>query len=180
MTPKKKEEFNTHLSGDKLVPKTHPRIALRGSLDKLEAVILEAQLRALSEGNEEMVGLLGEMVGLIGEIFKAEVREEKLPPVVLFGLKADEIREHSHYPHKYYGIKHFQPLPKHGKLMSALNLVRVYAREAELKALEAFFDPEKGLEREDIVIALNRLSSAAYILMCRLAKKIGLGEEKFK
>ena len=52
--------------------------------------------------------------------------------------------------------------------MAHLNLVRTQVRETELAAVEAFFDPTKGPEREDILTALNRLSSAVYVMMCRL------------
>lgn len=175
----KKAEHYTHLRGTLLVPKTHPRIIFRGSLDNLEAVIIEAQVRALEVGRKDIYGLLMEMEELIGKIFRAEVKGEELPPLLLFGLNDEELRQHSHNPIKYYGVKHFKPSATQGKLMSALNLVRVTAREAELKALEAFWNPEKGVERADIILALNRMSSAAYILMCRLTKAVG-AEEKSK
>lgn len=174
----KKAEHYTHLKGRLLVPKTHPRIVFRGSLDTLEAVIIEAQVRALEAGRKEMVDLLGEMTKLIGAIFRAEVKGEELPPLTLFGLNAEELRQHSHHPLTHYGVKHFRPSATQGKLMSALNLVRVTARETELKALEAFWNPERGMEREDILLALNRMSSGAYILMCRLAKIVGITEER--
>ncbi len=174
----KKAEHYTHLKGRLLVPKTHPRIVFRGALDTLEAVIIEAQVRALEAGRKEMVELLGEMEKLIGAIFKAEVKGEELLPPSLFGLNAEELRQHSHHPLKHYGVKHFRPSATQGKLMSALNLVRVTVRVAELRAMEAFWSPENGMEREDILLTLNRMSSAAYILMCRLAKTVGISEER--
>ena len=39
-----KPENMTHLNGDVLVPKTHPRIAFRGAMDTLEAELLLCQL----------------------------------------------------------------------------------------------------------------------------------------
>ena len=52
--------------------------------------------------------------------------------------------------------------------MAHLNMVRTQVRETELAAVEAFFDPTEGLQREDIIKALNRMSSAVYVMMCRL------------
>lgn len=167
-----KPEHFTHLKGKLLVPKTHPRIAFRGSLDQLEAFIISTQVVAKEEDREEFYEWLEEMLKFCGAIFRAEVLEESLPPLTLFGLDPDELRAHSHHPDKYYGVKHFRPSATQGKLMSALNIVRVLARETELKALAAFWKAEKELEREDILLALNRMSSAAYILMCRLAKNV--------
>ena len=37
---REKPEHMTHLDGDTLVPKTHPRIAFRGEMDTLEAEIM--------------------------------------------------------------------------------------------------------------------------------------------
>ena len=45
-----KPEHMTHLYGNCLVPKNHPRIILRGKLDSLEAAILWAQATAQREG----------------------------------------------------------------------------------------------------------------------------------
>ena len=39
-----KPEHMTHLNGDVLVPKNHPRIVFRGKMDKLEAELLLCQL----------------------------------------------------------------------------------------------------------------------------------------
>lgn len=175
MLEQKPEHF-THLKGKLLVPKTHPRIVFRGSLDQLEAFIISAQVAAKEEGRKEFYEWLEEMLKFCGAIFRAEVLEESLPLLTLFGLNPDELRAHSHHPDKYYGVKHFRPGAVQGKLMSALNIVRVLARETELKAMAAFWKAEKGLEREDILLALNRMSSAAYVLMCRLAKNVGMPE----
>ncbi|MBT9131144.1 MAG: hypothetical protein DDT41_01446 [candidate division WS2 bacterium] len=171
-----KPEHFTHLKGKVLVPKTHPRIYFRGSLDQLEAFIISAQVVAKEEGRKEFYEWLEEMLKFCGAIFRAEVLEETLPPLTLFGLNPDELRAHSHHPDKHYGVKHFKPSAAQGKLMCALNLVRVMARETELKAMAAFWKAEKGMEREDILLVLNRMSSAAYILMCRLAKNVGVPE----
>ena len=43
-----KPEHMTHLNKSTLVPKTHPRIRLRGKLDSFEALLLQQMLRAMS------------------------------------------------------------------------------------------------------------------------------------
>ena len=49
-----------------------------------------------------------------------------------------------------------------GESVLTLNLLRAQVREAEISAAKAFNE-----ERTDIIEALNRLSSAVYILECK-------------
>lgn len=65
----------------------------------------------------------------------------------------------SHHPKEYLGIDHILPDYKMGEILIGLNAIRSCAREAELSGIP--------LEREDIIKALNRLSSAVYVMMCR-------------
>src|SRR5262249_35715633 len=61
-----KPEHLTHLSSDEdLVAKTHPRIALRGKLDLLEAALLDAQVAASDAESRALVGELGEALELV-------------------------------------------------------------------------------------------------------------------
>ena len=46
-----KPEYMTHLRGNLLVFKDHPRIALRGKIDSLEAAIILLQLKAQEKGD---------------------------------------------------------------------------------------------------------------------------------
>ena len=48
-----------------------------------------------------------------------------------------------------------------------LNRLRAMVRSAELMAVDAFCDREGNPPREDILRALNRMSSMLYILMLR-------------
>jgi ethanolamine utilization cobalamin adenosyltransferase len=52
-----------------------------------------------------------------------------------------------------------------GPLSVALNELRSLVRETELSAAEAFQDQIGNSGREDIIMALNRLSSLFYVLM---------------
>jgi ethanolamine utilization cobalamin adenosyltransferase len=57
-----------------------------------------------------------------------------------------------------------------GPLALRLNTLRTRIREGELMAVRVFV-PGKDSERKDIVLAMNRLSSALYWLFCRLVSK---------
>ncbi|MCV5373849.1 ethanolamine utilization cob(I)yrinic acid a,c-diamide adenosyltransferase EutT, partial [Escherichia coli] len=46
-----------------------------------------------------------------------------------------------------------------------LNLLRGKVREAEVTAAQVFITPQFAVQRADILQALNRLSSAVYVMM---------------
>lgn len=151
-----KPERFTHLFGDVLVEKTHPRIVLRGVLDILEAEILLCMLEVPKWERE-----LGQILELAREIIRREVLGEPLPDGPLCGLSMEQLRSHSHRPQDFYGQPHFMPAVTDGANVLKLNKVRTIARRAELAAVAAVPD------REDILRALNRMSSCIYILMIR-------------
>lgn len=155
-----KPEHMTHLNGEVLVPKTHPRIRFRGKMDTLEAELILCQL---VPGAPE--GALGEILDLSRKILRCDVLEEPLRQDTLCGLTQDEQRGRSHMPQDYYGQPHFMPQASDGPVIAGLNRARCFAREAELAAVEAFSDREGNLIREDIPKALNRMSSMLYLLM---------------
>lgn len=153
---REKPESMTHLTGNILVPKTHPRIRFRGKLDTLESILL---LAGQTQGAP--VAELREILSYTREILKAEVLDAPLPEGKLLGLTEEELHRRSHFPQEYYGKPHFMPDFAHGAAVVWLNAARCAAREAEIAALAAF--PEG--QREDILKAMNRLSSAIYLLM---------------
>lgn len=155
-----KPEHMTHLNGEVLVPKTHPRIRFRGKMDTLEAELILCQR---IPGAPE--GALGEILDLSRKILRCDVLEEPLRQDTLCGLTQDEQRGRSHMPQDYYGQPHFMPQASDGSVIAGLNRARCFAREAELAAVEAFSDREGNLLREDIPKALNRMSSMLYLLM---------------
>lgn len=163
-----KPETFTHLHGNKLVPKYHPRIKLRGKIDSLEANLIMAQVHAEKSKLPNLAKDLQEILDAARSIMRAEVLSEPLVDKTIFGLSEDEIREISHDPKKSIGINHFMPSHEMGETMAILNLVRTQIREAEIAACEAFCDKLEGPEREDIIRLLNRLSSAIYVMMCWL------------
>lgn len=155
-----KPEHMTHLNGEVLVLKTHPRIRFRGKMDTLEAELILCQR---IPGAPE--GALGEILTLARKILRCDVLEEPLIWDTLCGLSEQEQRERSHMPQDYYGQPHFMPQASDGSVIAGLNRARCFAREAELAAVEAFSDREGNLLREDIPKALNRMSSMLYLLM---------------
>lgn len=175
-----KPEYMTHLRGNRLVPKTHPRIKLRGLLDLTESFIIQAQVEAHRAGMTDLVKHLDELLEYTRQVLRAEVLDAALPEMKIMGMTASEIREVSHDPSATLGIKHILPSYQMGPVMSALNIARTFIRQAELCATEAFWtDPYAEPARKDILEALNRLSSAAYVMMCKLAAgKYGGGKPK--
>lgn len=162
----KKPEYMTQLYGDRLVYKDHPRIVLRGKLDSLQSNVLELQISVQKARNEELQKHLCELLQFIRDILRAEVLEEKLSEIKILGLKEDELREISHHPEKHFNLQHILPHYEMGEIVIGLNVLRSYAREVEICGLRAFKKEDK-IERQDILKALNRLSSSIYILMCR-------------
>lgn len=162
-----KPEHMTHLNGEVLVPKTHPRIRFRGKMDTLEAELILCQL---VPGAPE--GALGEILDLSRKILRCDVLEEPLRQDTLCGLTQDEQRGRSHMPQDYFGQPHFMPQASDGPVIAGLNRARCFAREAELAAVEAFSDREGNLLREDIPKALNRMSSMLYLLMIQEKAKL--------
>lgn len=162
-----KPEHMTHLNGEVLVLKTHPRIRFRGKMDTLEAELILCQR---IPGAPE--GALGEILDLSRKILRCDVLEEPLRQDTLCGLTQAEQRERSHMPQDYYGQPHFMPQASDGPVIAGLNRARCFAREAELAAVEAFSDREGNLIREDIPKALNRMSSMLYLLMIQEKAKL--------
>lgn len=161
----KKPEYMTHLKRDILVWKNHPRIALRGKLDSLEAEIILLQTKVKKEGIPILYQDLEEIIKTIRRLIRCEVTGEPVGNIILQGLNEEELREHSHHPSKYYGKKHFLPTAEHGEVVAELNRLRTRAREVELAAYHAFKTDNDRVEREDILRVLNRLSSLFWIMM---------------
>ena len=65
------------------------------------------------------------------------------------------------------------PSAADGEAMARLNRARCAARDAELKAVAAFSDRDGNVTREDLLRALNRMSSMLYILMVQRKVKNG-------
>ena len=154
-----KPEHMTHLNGDTLVEKTHPRILFRGAVDTLEAELLIACAAATGEIRKQ----LDDGLHYTRTLLRNEVLDEPVTRETLGGMDEKTLRERSHRPQEFYGQAHFMPMPDDGALLLQVNRARCAARAAELKAVAAF-----PAGREDLLRALNRLSSFLYLVMIQL------------
>lgn len=172
-----KPEYMTQLYRNRLVFKNHPRIALRGAIDSLQSQILLLQAEAAGSRMDKLLHELEEVLQYVRNIMRCEVLEEEFPPIELLGMKDEELREKSHNPSKYFNMKHVLPDYRMGKLALELNALRSSIRKVEICAVTAF-RKEDGMEREDLIRALNRLSSCAYIMLLKLLngayKQVGI------
>lgn len=165
---REKPEHMTHLNGDVLVPKIHPRIAFRGVMDTLQAEIILCQLMVSGETAKG----LQELLELSRQIIACDVLDKPLHWDRLLGLTEEELRSRSHRPQDFYGQPHFMPEASDGAAVVWLNRCRCAVRNAELAACRAFEIPE-GSSRPDLLKALNRLSSSVYLLMIEAKAKQG-------
>lgn len=165
-TLNEKPEHMTHLKGNILVRKDHPRIAFRGMIDALEGEIMLAQ--QASQDHPALVKELGEALALVRRLIRCDVLDEPVGELRLCGYDAGQLREYSHYPDKYLGQPHFLPAYTDGPALLAVNKVRTLVRQTELSAYAAFKDVEGNVTRGDIILALNRLSSLMWIMMIKL------------
>ena len=172
----KKREYMTSLSGNRMVVKTNERITFRGLIDTLEAEVLEAQVLASERNEKQFCAYLGEILDYLRALMAAEVKQTPLPPPFLFGMDAEEIH---HLSHKIFtnhpNGKAVLPIYTQGPLAARLNTLRAKVREVELFAVRIYCPDETGKQagqkteiepREDIILALNRLSSAFWWLFC--------------
>lgn len=158
---REKPEHMTHLRGNVLVPKTHPRIGFRGAMDTLEAELLLCQMEVPAPYS----GQIGEILELARNLIRWEVMDEPVQNLQLCGLTEQELRARSHRPQDFFKQPHFMPQVSDGAVVLQLNRCRCAVRAAELAAAHAFTGSEGICARPDILQALNRMSSMVYILM---------------
>ena len=168
-----KLERKTSLSGGAMVDKTPPRVELRGRLDSLSALVVELQILAERQGASSLVEELEDVRAKLYDILSCEVSGKACDDLFLWGMSGEEIRERSHHPERYFGLGHVRPHYTMGVVAAGLNALRTQIREAELSACRAFAPRSKDEEadRIDIIKALNRLSSAIYILTYKYLPK---------
>ena len=162
----RKPEHMTSLNAREMVCKAHPRIVLRGKLDTLESEILVLEAGC----DPQWRGQLRDALQLVRAVLAAEVKEAPLPAWTLDGMTAEEVHRCSHHPEEFGFPGHILPAPEHGLFAAQLNRLRALTREAELAAVQAFWDGQK-VAHEDCVLALNRLSSYFYVLQLRAAHR---------
>lgn len=165
----RKPEHMTHLRGALLVDKTHPRIAFRGALDTLQAQLLLAQNET---ADAALIDFYAQVLDFVRRLLRAEVLEQPAPPLNIGNLDEDALRERSHEPAKFYNQPHFMPAYTDGAELLRLNLLRTRVREAELAACRSFAEDPA---RQDLILALNRLSSLFWVEMIRRKAALSSG-----
>lgn len=165
-TVHKKPDTLTHLDGKHLVSKNDPRLRLRGKLDTAiaHAVLVQAEFDP-EKKYPVLASWVADIRSLLGYVLRAEATGETLWPISIGGLDEEAIHKISHNPLKHLGHDHIIPAADQGIQVARLNLLRAQIREAEMTAAEVFIVRDFHVERPDIMAALNRLSSAVYIVM---------------
>ena len=144
---------------------------------------IEASLKRLQNDLQELVDVLRDIMTAeyTGEPLKGIHSDGSGGTFRLFGLTLDELQEHSHNAEEHYGIPTMtRPDHRYGEVYAHLNLIRTELRQVESAGVRLFlqnaavssgedFEAEAPVvpDRRDILYVLNRLSSAAHVLMCR-------------
>ena len=144
---------------------------------------IEASLKRLQNDLQELVDVLRDIMTAeyTGEPLKGVRLDGSGGTFRLFGLTLDELQEHSHHAEEHYGIPTMtRPDHRYGEVYAHLNLIRTELRQVESAGVRLFlqntavssgedFEAEAPVvpARQDILYVLNRLSSAAHVLMCR-------------
>ena len=161
-----KPEALTHLDADSLVPKSDPRIALRAALDSTMAVAVWAQTVFDPDNRRSTLAhYLADIRSCLGNVLRATVTGEPVPAIAMGEIDEERLHELSHHPLAVLGHDHIVPALEHGATVAQLNLLRTRVRECELQAAQCYADVDRHTTRPDVLQALNRLSSAVYVLM---------------
>jgi ethanolamine utilization cobalamin adenosyltransferase len=166
----RKPEDLTHLRGRQLVRKDHPVIVWRGRLDVFCARLMEAQALGQREGRSDFVDELQEILEFCRRLLRAELKGLAMEDFRLLGLTPRDLRERSHHPDRFFGHPHVLMSYEMGPLPVALNALRAEIRIVETAAAAAFGAPGRH-PRDDLILALNRLSSLFYIMVYRYLPK---------
>lgn len=160
-----KPEYMTVIYDDTVVFKDDKRIIFRGKMDLLEENILKAQIYCAKEKLPKLLKELEEILVVVRKIKSSEILKEPLPEIFLQGMNEKDIREKFINISKYFHVGD-EPLSyTMGETAIILNELKIITRETEISAYEAFKEKYGGVEREDIIRALNRLSSLFNIMI---------------
>ncbi|MFP4235858.1 MAG: hypothetical protein ACLFUG_13160, partial [Nitriliruptoraceae bacterium] len=165
---REKPSHLTQLDATRFTPKTDPRIRLRGRFDTLHALTLVTAARARADGWEALGDDLDTLAAYCRELLAAEYHGRCPGPVAVAGLDEDTIHHASHHPEEAVGLPHLVPDGTHPEVLHWLNLLRCQVREAEVLVLDAY-PPGSSEVADALAHAVNRLSSAVYVLELRTA-----------
>ncbi len=161
-----KPEHMTQLDSGHFASKAHPRLALRGRVDSLHALVQLTSAVARRFELPELANHLDTLAAYCREVMSAEYNLRLPAPLTLLGKNEDELHAISHWPDRHLGLPHLTPGPNDHEILHWLNMLRTQSREVEIAALQAF--PESTADPSSVgyalARALNRLSSAVYVL----------------
>lgn len=161
----KKPEYMTQLFGNDLVVKNHKRIVLRGKFDRLQAETIRYWKKY--EKNKKLEADFAQTYRFIRDLFISEMIDSEFQDRNVLGYDIDTLKEITHNTHKYYKTGHlFEINVDYDETVIDINCLRAMSRECEISAVDAFYREGKT-EREDMLKALNRLSSIFYLMMLK-------------
>lgn len=159
-----KPEYMTQLYGNILVNKSNSRIIFRGKIDSFLGKWLVLEKELIENKNSKLNSDLESITSFIKKIQIAEILNKELKEITVLGDSLERIKEISHNPKKYFNQNHmFDISIKNSYVVLKLNEMRGLSRELELAGVEALLNENKL----DILTALNRLSSAIYVMMLK-------------
>lgn len=157
----KKPDTLTHLTAEIMVAKNDPRLEFRAALDSTIALTVWLQI----ELPEQWQPWLADIRSRLGNIMRADAMDEQLASQSIMGFNEEQLHRLSHHPLPYLDHDHLVPEVSHGRDAALLNLLRSKVRETEIVAARLFITRGFDVQRADILQALNRLSSAVYVMM---------------
>lgn len=151
----------TRLDANTLVSKGDPRVEFRGKLDTLlaTAALVQTQFDPKERLSPYLRDCLNDLAAWVMQILSAEVSGGLCVVDGMGGMDVETLYAVSRDPARYLGVQPFVPGAAHGANAMLVNWLRAVTRETEVAAVKC------GCCREDITGALNRLSSAVYVLM---------------
>jgi len=151
----------TWLNADTQVPKTYGAIIFRGKMDTLLASTMLVQTQF--DPKDRLPALLKECLldvkNWVMQILAAEMSGTVPEIAGMAGMDMETLHAVSRNPTKYLGMEHCMTHESQGGNVALVNWLRALVRETEIAAL-------RNLPGESpVCCALNRLSSALYVLM---------------
>jgi ethanolamine utilization cobalamin adenosyltransferase len=183
-----KPDALTQLDAGHFALKTDPRVKLRGRLDSLHALALLAAAEARRDNLPALAGHLDTLAAYCRELQSAEYHARAAAPLAVAGYAEAELHAISNHPERHLGLPHLVPGAQDHAILHWLNLLRAYAREVEIQALETYppilagrgvqapapasgagvnalaTDASPSEPGASLARGLNRLSSAVYVL----------------
>ena len=150
----------TYLEQGVQVPKNHPAVVMRGKLDTLLAhiVLVQTQFDPKDRRPAFLKQCLDDLHAWTMLTLRGEMTGETVVPKGMGGMDVDTLYVISREPQKYLGVEHLAAQGVMGGNVALLNWLRAVVRETELVAVSCS-------RNMDVLAALNRLSSAIYVLM---------------